>query len=195
MGKQIDMFPERAPSRSGTEGEPGASPVPTFATQIGSLTAAEIAEVINRGKGDLIGVETTMLAKPNAEGTALVMRPRERGPVEVVPCPPEPRDPHEAGRQARDHAIERVGRGAPTEWMKRAHEIIRKVASRQGEFTADDLWGEGLEVPPEPRALGAAMMQAVRDHICERTGRFVQTKRRIRHAAPIAVWRSLIWRV
>ncbi len=70
-------------------------------------------------------------------------------------------------RAARDEAIDRVDRGAGLDWMEDAGAVIRRVASERPEFTSDDVWEAGLAPPHEPRALGAAMVRAIKLGICE----------------------------
>lgn len=95
-------------------------------------------------------------------------------------------------RAARDRALVAVAEGAPQDWMEDAERTVLAIARRRAEFTADDIWATGLCSPPEPRALGAVMTAAARAGLIARTGRFQATARAKRHAAPIAIWRSLI---
>jgi AAA domain len=84
--------------------------------------------------------------------------------------------------------------GAPDGWMEQAVAAIRIVCLEKDEFTADDVWATGLEHPGEGRSFGPAMMAAARLGYCEKTDRHKQTAQVKSHAAPIAVWKSLIHR-
>jgi hypothetical protein len=93
---------------------------------------------------------------------------------------------------ARDKAIAKAEGGASYAWLADAEKAIRSVAARKEHFTADDVWDTGLEPPRESRALGAVFVRMKRDGIIAPTDMFKLTKRRLRHAAPIRVWKSLL---
>lgn len=97
-----------------------------------------------------------------------------------------------AAGHARDQAIAQAESGADYEWLADAARAIRWVAVRKGQFTADDVWDTGLRVPREGRALGPVFMRMKRDGMIAPTDMFKLTKRSMRHAAPIRVWKSLI---
>jgi hypothetical protein len=80
-----------------------------------------------------------------------------------------------------------------TTWQHDAVVIIRAVCLKKEFFTTDDVWEAGLAPPPEPRALGAAMTWAASEGYCVRTPIHVQTQRRVRHGAPIAIWLSKLF--
>jgi len=101
-----------------------------------------------------------------------------------------------AAAAARDEAVERVGEAAERDgWMDQALATVTAIARRMPAFTADDVWDTGLDAPREPRALGAVMTQLRRRKVVEPTSDFKPTSRRSRHAAPIRVWRSLVFSV
>lgn len=96
------------------------------------------------------------------------------------------------GKLLKERALLAVAANAPSGWATTAALLVMKVAKREQEFTSDDVWKEGLEEPPEPRALGAVMGSLARAKHIEQTGRYVKTARKTRHHAPIAVWRLVV---
>jgi hypothetical protein len=100
--------------------------------------------------------------------------------------------------QARDAAIEAVGRGAPPEVREVLADAIRRVAHDRRTLTTDDVWAR---VPTEyresadPRVIGAAMVAAAREGIIERLpGVFLASDMVRCHRRPKQVWRSTTWR-
>lgn len=87
-----------------------------------------------------------------------------------------------------DAAIRRVRGNADTDWLERAHRLVRVVAATLGEFTTDDLWARGLDQPREPRALGAVMREAQRAGVCRPTDRYRRSNRVECHTRPLRVW-------
>lgn len=94
----------------------------------------------------------------------------------------------DAGRAARDDALERVEKGAPMQWKDLAEKVVRLFASKGEPFTSDDLWQYGLPKPREPRALGAIMAKLARRGIIRKTGRYLPCRSATRHVAPVAEW-------
>lgn len=98
-----------------------------------------------------------------------------------------------AAAQARDEAVERVGRHADARWKAKALAVVARLARNCGEFTTDDVW-EALslvgESTHEPRALGAIMTMARKKGICVPTDRYVPSERRACHARPVRLWTS-----
>ncbi|MBW2672371.1 MAG: hypothetical protein JRD89_02995 [Deltaproteobacteria bacterium] len=82
--------------------------------------------------------------------------------------------------------------GVSAGWAGLAERAVLQVAQRRRYFTADEIWDTELKPPADSRALGSVLKRAVECHIIERTGRFRTTKRKSRHGAPVAVWRSLL---
>lgn len=99
----------------------------------------------------------------------------------------------DAGRAARDAALERVEGGTSMTWARWADEAVRYVARRQQFFCSDDLWLAGLDKPREPRAMGPVMLRAVKAGICRRTEMTRSSKIPSQHAQPIRVYESLIY--
>lgn len=89
-----------------------------------------------------------------------------------------------------DEAVERSYGAVDDVWRSKAADAIEFIAHRQFEFTTDDVWGTGLEMPDEGRALGGAMRRAVRDGIITKTDRFRNSSDPIRHSRPMTVWES-----
>ena len=84
--------------------------------------------------------------------------------------------------------------GVAAGWTGEAERAVLRVASRRRSFTTDEVWATGMVPPPEPRALGNVLKRAAALGLIARTDRFVPTKRKSRHGAPVAVWRSQIKR-
>ncbi len=118
------------------------------------------------------------------------------GPV-IPPPPPAPVGLHadppgvEAHRAATEEAIERVERNSPEGWQVEAVAIIRDVASRFAQFTADDVWDAGLTVPPTPSALGPAFRAAQSAGYCTPTAMVQPSRYAQRHRA-LKVWESAL---
>jgi hypothetical protein len=94
--------------------------------------------------------------------------------------------------QARDEAIARVDTAADPAWKMRALAALRRVAERQAELTAEDVWVEAREVPEEPRAMGPLMQSARAKGWIEPTDQHRQSSMVVNHARPMRVWRSLV---
>lgn len=96
-------------------------------------------------------------------------------------------------RAARDRALGLAGQHA--DFMESAALAIRQAAARHATFIVDDVWRYMLGEPTtvDRRAMGAAMVQAVRDGLIEKTDRFVPSAQSQCHANPRRVWRSLVY--
>jgi hypothetical protein len=101
-------------------------------------------------------------------------------------------DPVEA-RENRDEDIRRVDEWSDAEWRRHAFEMGKQIAQDMIEFTSDEFWRRGLPKPREPRALGPIMLSLQRDRFIESTNRLVNTSQVLRNAAPVRVWRSLVY--
>ena len=90
--------------------------------------------------------------------------------------------------RARDEAIARVSESHDT-WIERiALPVIIGLVRLGMPFTTDEVWA-GIEVaPPEPRAMGAAMMAAKRKKLCRPSLEHRISKRPECHARPVRVW-------
>ena len=127
-------------------------------------------------------------------------------PLFTPPEPVDDRAPHqrsvrEGGRpfvihdeavKAQSAAIKRAEQAADAEWRYRALDALYHLALGQPDLIANDLWNH-VEKPREPRATGALMKQAAKRGWIAPTERFVSVPSVSRHAAPVRVWRSLIW--
>lgn len=81
------------------------------------------------------------------------------------------------------------------EWHATAFKIVKRLAYRREEFTADDVWEampEELLGLVEPRALGSVLLSARRAGIIKATKRYQPTRRPEAHGRPIRVWKSRI---
>lgn len=96
-------------------------------------------------------------------------------------------------RNARDRSLREVIDAADEEWKRAAWAAIEIVARTHATFGADTVWEYGLPKPRVPRAIGPIMIRAVREGLCEKIGYVRQGAQRSRHAAPIMVYRSLVF--
>lgn len=101
------------------------------------------------------------------------------------------------GEQLRDEAMNQVERHAGEDWKEDAFNIVYAIALKNEFFTADDYHEAArrtdLPNPPDNRAWGPVLLSAIREGICEPTGRWRKTQRSVRHAAPTRIYRSLVW--
>ena len=98
-------------------------------------------------------------------------------------------------RDARDQAIAEVEAGAAETFLDVALATIDRVARARLLFVIDDVWAARRTWPAthDKRAMGAAMIQAKRAGQIIPTSEFRSTAQVLRHAAPVRVWRSLVW--
>ena len=125
------------------------------------------------------GIAATLLG----ESAAARMYRCPRMHVFRVPAP----RPSPVPERARDEAIARVDESHDL-WIERiALPAIRRL---RGSFTTDDAWKAiGDVTPPEPRAMGAAMMRAKKAGWIVPTAEYRKSERAACHARPIRVWR------
>ena len=97
----------------------------------------------------------------------------------------------------REQAIEQTTDAADEAWKDLAYTVIRSMAYEMPRFTADDVWAR-LEKPREPRCLIGVLRRLVKDEYIEMAryedDRPVTAPSRLRHAAPLQVWVSKVWR-
>lgn len=92
---------------------------------------------------------------------------------------------------AREVALDQTGKAADRDWFHRAVEAVHTVARARATFTTDDLWAH-VEMPREPRAMGAVMRVARLAKWCEASDRTVKSARVKCHARPLRIWNSLL---
>lgn len=97
---------------------------------------------------------------------------------------------------AADAAIARVGEHAPPDWHATALAAVFEVASRCPTFTVDAVQERLADVPPppEPRAMGAVIREAVAAGWIAKTSEYRPTANVRAHACPRVVWRSLLFK-
>lgn len=95
--------------------------------------------------------------------------------------------------EARDEAMARAYRNAPSVWVVEAHFTIDQLSHRMPELTSDDVWAE-LWKPPEARAIGPVFTRMARDGYIRFSGRYVKSRQVSRHNTEIKVWESLVYR-
>jgi hypothetical protein len=83
--------------------------------------------------------------------------------------------------------------GANEEWLYAASKALLEVSRKKKTFTTDDIWEQipASITTPEPRALGALMLEASKQGIIKTTGRVKKSKRRECHNRPLQIWKSL----
>jgi hypothetical protein len=99
-------------------------------------------------------------------------------------------------RESRNEAINKVDANTDAFWKKAADWAVGVTAMTKADFSTDDVWEQlhwlGVQVPHEPRALGAVMVRANRLGQITPTDRIVQSKRPECHARPVRVWKSAL---
>jgi hypothetical protein len=95
-------------------------------------------------------------------------------------------------RNARDDGIAKVGsRKDFGEWETHAIRAIAELVDAGVTFSADDVWDQlgrnGVEPPPEPRALGPVIVRLVKLDRIEHVGFTPSTRR---HMTPIRTFRG-----
>lgn len=102
-----------------------------------------------------------------------------------------------ASYAAATNAIRTVQMNADANWMKAAAMTIRWTAYVHETFTTDEvwdgLWDIAVPVPHEPRAMGAALRQAVSDGTIIATNEYRPSARPAAHYRPCRVWKSLVY--
>lgn len=98
------------------------------------------------------------------------------------------------GPARRDVAIARVAAAAPGDWMEAAREVVDRLASTGRQFTTDDVWLHlgtmDVDVPDEPRAMGAVIRDAAKAGEIVPTHRYVRSTRPECHCRPVMVWQG-----
>ena len=98
-----------------------------------------------------------------------------------------------AATEARDEALRRVAAATDPSWATDIENIITGLATDT--FTTDDVWqaasDANLDVPHEPRALGAILHRLARQQVIVATDRYVASLRPACHRRPIRVWRKV----
>jgi len=105
--------------------------------------------------------------------------------------------PDETPHGAAEKAIAKAGANADPEWAMAALAAIRTVAERAELFTADDVWPllpDEVVKTHDGRALGAMFQAAKRKGVCAATEDFKPCNRVKRHASPVRIWKSLVFR-
>lgn len=97
-----------------------------------------------------------------------------------------------AATEARDEALRRVATNTDPTWATDIENIITRLATDT--FTTDDIWqaatDANLDMPHEPRALGAILHRLARRRIIVATNQYVPSLRPACHRRPIRVWRK-----
>lgn len=97
----------------------------------------------------------------------------------------------------KDRAVYAAGAFADPEWKKNAIAAVGVLCRRGEDFTGDDVWAllEGTNsITPEPRALGAIILNAARAGKIYPTGGYRKSMRKSSHRRPLQVWRPVQYR-
>ena len=101
----------------------------------------------------------------------------------------KPKDIDQA-RDERDQGIDRAENNADLTWLAKAEAAVIGLAQVREFLTADLVWPV-CGPTKEPRAL-AGVLRRLQGKVIEPTGTYAQSTRR--HASPVRVWRSLVYR-
>ena len=97
-----------------------------------------------------------------------------------------------ASEAQRDEGLDRVERGADSDWLTMAWSTLVDYLRTHVLFFVDDFWRDtNLERPRESRALGPLVLRAARLKMMEKTGQFRKSVASNMTEKPI--WRSLIY--
>lgn len=73
-------------------------------------------------------------------------------------------------------------------WEDEAKAALRAIAATGEPFTSDDLWGQGLRKPAEPRALGHVLRWAHGEGVIKPTGVYIRSRAESRHRPEVKQW-------
>ena len=102
----------------------------------------------------------------------------------------------QAGRDARDRAIQRVEDAADATFVVAFTEQVRHFAARGVPFTSADArdrlrWRRPHVKTHDDRAIGAVMKSLHKAGIIEPTGRYISQQRKRNHCRPLREWRGV----
>ena len=96
--------------------------------------------------------------------------------------------PSSEGEAQRDHQLDLLAQ-ANLDWIALCVSVIRGLP-RASLFCTDQLW-EYVNAPLEPRAMGAAIVEARRRGLIKPTGVYRRSTRKACNARPVLLWRRL----
>jgi hypothetical protein len=99
------------------------------------------------------------------------------------------------GAELRDAGMAAAWDNTPANWRVVALTLLFQLAKQQPEVTADDLQDVLPPLPAEchPNVIGSLWMEAVRNHVLERTERSILSSRSSAHARRVPVYTSLVY--
>jgi hypothetical protein len=103
----------------------------------------------------------------------------------------------QAGKRA---GMEQVEASANARWKALMVEIGIAICRQKQRFNTDDMFeiyenmSGNKPTTHENRAMGPVMLHLARQHVCVKSTLWMQSRRRSRHAAPLQVWISLIYK-
>jgi hypothetical protein len=109
------------------------------------------------------------------------------------------REGRREGRRLRDESMARVDAAANEAWKRQMRIYLNEVCATKLLFTSDDVFDLAVEkgLPAEThdrRAFGPIIMTASKEGLCVKENCPARNSNRAsRHAAPLTVWRSLIF--
>jgi hypothetical protein len=103
----------------------------------------------------------------------------------------------DVSRAVRDASMDLIEGNTSKAWRDAMMGLTEEVAKIREYFTSDHVFylASKRKMPfiHDRRAFGPIIKAAQRDGICQPTERFIPCRRKTRHAAPLRVWRSLIF--
>lgn len=104
---------------------------------------------------------------------------------------------YDQAERIKQQGMEAAYQYADVDWRRIASEAVRECALTMPEFTPDDVWEiifkSGITTH-ENRAFGSIMQSAARAGMIKKTGRYIESRRKNQHKAPLTQWMSLIYR-
>lgn len=94
-----------------------------------------------------------------------------------------------------DDLLQAVREAGDERWYQTAMEIVRHLCESQDRFTTDQVWEhlEGKDVStPEPRLMGAVMIDAAKSGWIRSTGQYLKSIRKECNRRPVTLWQSLL---
>ena len=91
--------------------------------------------------------------------------------------------------KTKEEAIDQVEENADALWLGAARTVLEQLARTRTFITSDDVW-DRVEMPREPRAMGAVLRWGMRGGLIEATDRTKPSRRKENHGRRIQVWRS-----
>ena len=94
-----------------------------------------------------------------------------------------------------EDSLDLVASNTDPAWKEEAERTVIRVASRHQEFTAQEIWEDGLPATRNNRALGPIMLSIESRGMIQRSSpaRFRRSTMRVNHGRTMVVWVSNIY--